>query len=286
MNTSSKISCLPALFIALLLCLLPATGMADTANALKFYEQAKQAYGAGDYREAADLLERAYAEDPDLIYQYNRIRALEANRDYEQALKVLNIYKGPMMRDKDKRFEDVEQIEANLKKSIDAQNGKDPVKDPEKDPEKDPVKDPDKDPEKDPDKDPDKDPEKGPDVDPEGPGTTEETGPSGRKIAAFSLIGAGAVGLGVGTLFSTGVLIPEDDAIRDTQGRIDTTSVKFKRHRAAAIGGLAGGAALAGVGVVLLVTDKSGKKDASSRNLLVTPMLGPDRAGAGLILRF
>ena len=114
MNTSSKTSCLPALFTALLLCLLPATAMADTANALKFYEQAKQAYGAGNYRDAADLLERAYAEDPDLIYQYNRIRALEANRDYEQALKVLNIYKGPMMRDKDKRFEDVEQIEQEV----------------------------------------------------------------------------------------------------------------------------------------------------------------------------
>ena len=62
MDTSSKKSNISALFIAMLFCLIPATGWADTANALKFYEQAKQAYGAGNYREAADLLERAYAE--------------------------------------------------------------------------------------------------------------------------------------------------------------------------------------------------------------------------------
>ena len=84
---------------------------------LDYYEKAKQAFDAEDFQAAADLLEMAYAEDPELIYQYNRIRAFQAMGQHEEAAKVLKIYKNPMSRDPE-NFSDLPQIEAQIKEAL------------------------------------------------------------------------------------------------------------------------------------------------------------------------
>ncbi len=111
------------LALTLSFCTLAALSVPDLAfaqgstenMALKNYEKAKVAYTQGDFALAAELLEKAYAEDPDLIYQYNRIRALQAMKSYDEALKTIDLYRGPMSRDPDQRFSDLEELEAQIK---------------------------------------------------------------------------------------------------------------------------------------------------------------------------
>ena len=183
--------------LATLLCValcLPAFAWADPAKANEFYEQAAVEYEKGNYDNAAELLYRAYAEDTNLIYVYNRILALQAGGRLNDALRELKVYENRMMNDSGKRFEDIQDIKAGLEKRIEAREKEDPeVKDPE-------VKDPDV---KDPDvKDPDvKDPEI------KDPGTVEPASSGGPGVIGWSLMGGGAVVAGVGFLFSTGVLL-------------------------------------------------------------------------------
>jgi len=105
-----------AFVVALVLGACSATAWAALEGANAFYQQALQAYQAGEYHKADKLLQRAYAEDPNLMYPYNRIMALEAAGDYEDALEVLEIYRQPMLEDEKERFDDVVEIEKRLNK--------------------------------------------------------------------------------------------------------------------------------------------------------------------------
>lgn len=97
-------------------CFSATPAFAGEEEAKEYYSQAKDAYQAGEFAEAADLLERAYAEDPNLIYQYNRVLALQAMEEYEEALRVLDIYGNPMR--EDGRFDDIAEIRAQLEEAI------------------------------------------------------------------------------------------------------------------------------------------------------------------------
>ncbi len=100
------------------LCVVGAPGVSHAQTkkerALALYEAATQAYGEAKYREAADLLAKAFVYDNNLIYQYNRILALQANGDYAEALKELEFYEDIMKEDNEQRFTDVPQIKVKL----------------------------------------------------------------------------------------------------------------------------------------------------------------------------
>jgi tetratricopeptide (TPR) repeat protein len=241
---------------------------AKKKRALALYEAATQAYGEAKYREAADLLAKAFVYDNNLIYQYNRILALQANGDYAEALEELEFYEDIMMEDGEKRFSDVPEIKAKLQGQVEAEKIKNASKDPE-DP-KDPV-DP-KDPE-----DP-KDP-----VDPVDP---VEPKPAGNVLptVGYVLVGAGGLALATGGLIATG-LFYEAPAANATPAEILAAEDAFAAQTTASVALLVGGAVLAGTGAVLLVVGGDDSED-SSTAWTITPYVGPDGGGAAVFGRF
>jgi hypothetical protein len=104
-------ACLCCLFVAV-----PATALAGAEEARKHYKEAQQLYRKGEYDRAAELLAKAYEEEPNLTYQYNRIRALQGAEQYEKALEVLKTYKRPFL--DAKGYEDVREIERTLETKL------------------------------------------------------------------------------------------------------------------------------------------------------------------------
>ena len=79
---------------------MPSVAWAGPAEeAAEYYSQATTAYQSGDYLKAADLLDLAFGKNPDLVYKYNRILALQAAGDYDKALADLNAMYSPMKAD-------------------------------------------------------------------------------------------------------------------------------------------------------------------------------------------
>lgn len=263
---------------------LPATAWADeaAAAAAEYYSQATTAYQQGDYRKAADLLDLAFGAKPDLVYKYNRILALQALEDYETALTELNAMYGPMNADRNARFDDIEQIKAQLEAAVAAQQTDTST-------EPDPVVEPDP-------------------VEPIGPAPPPRDGPN---IPAIALIAGGGAVLATGVLFATAILLPGD--VRECLGDKETPSncesyiaegntqaqalVEARHvrrtHRIAAVSLMSAGAIIAGVGVVLLVLDGSNSTasaqapmSAGLDSLRVAPYVSHDGPGAMLQLRF
>lgn len=279
--------------------LVPSVGFADPDRAAQHYEAASEAYQAGDYRKAADLLERAYAEEPDLVYQYNRVLALEAQGDLDEALRVLGIYEDPMVRDEAKRFSDIVTIRERLE-AAQARRAKPEPAEPD---EPDAVE-----PE-----------EETPEVAPE-PGTLDEPPPkvrpeSGPNWLGWGLVIGGGASAGVGALFASGMFasdaVDSVDCVNEASG--GTASLSPQQSRDAlnscypgeltyaaqyqaytadqdTLGGqqtlsivfLSAGAAMLTTGIVLLVLDSG--EDGSRAAL--TPYVGADRAGAAFEMTF
>jgi len=99
------------------LALVSTTAVAGEEEARELFQQAKEAYSNKEYERAAELLKRAYDEEANLTYQYNRIRALQGAGEYEKALEVLKTYETPML-DAD-GFEDIPEIKASLREKLD-----------------------------------------------------------------------------------------------------------------------------------------------------------------------
>ncbi len=296
-------------FISLLLIFLvalPATAFADAASAQVFYENAAKEYGKGNYGQAAELLYKAYVNDANLIYAYNRILALQADKQYTAALKELNVFENQMMKDPDKRFEDVPQIKTKLEdqvKAAAAAKVKDPiVKDPViKDPV---VKDPDV-------KDPDNTVQPIP-----------ETGLNSMEILGLTIAGAGIPVLVVGILFSTGITVSDEvdrvQEVKDSNESLnDAIDIAYTEQECSPstsdeientcrdqyfdekddiIPGeldtavpliIAGGALIIGGGILYLVSgDSPAEADASASNFTIAPYITPTGAGAGFSLDF
>jgi len=285
---------LTALFVAAAMAV-PMPAFADADRAEVFYQQATEAYQEGDLRKAADLLERAYAEDPDLVYQYNRILALEGLEDYAEALRVLEIFEEPMKRDAQDRFDDIEEIRDRL---IKAKKLEDAKNQPKEEPPEDPKED-------------DETPEPGELQDPEEPPAKPESGPN---ILAWSLLGTGVVSATVGGLFA-GAIFAGDAAdnvscVSDNSGGADPVAPTqaavalgecypsaanysaaydtytsdqdtLSSHQILSIVFISAGAALATTGVVLLLTDSDDESTAT-----LGPYIGSDSAGAVFNLDF
>lgn len=254
---------------------------ADPQRAAEYYDQASEAYQSGDLRTAADLLDQAFAEDPDLVYKYNRILALQGLGDYENALAELKALYAPMKADPEARFDDIDQIKAQLESSIAAREA-----------------------------------DQAPDTEAGETATEsdvtlgeEASAPKKSNVPAYALLGGGALAVGVGVLFGTGQLMPAaarqcvgvppgpqqcDDYAREKQltesdARAKADDVRTV-HVITAISLYSVGAVLGAVGLVLLLSD-GGSADASSTStgldsLQVAPMIGANAGGAMLQLRF
>lgn len=289
-----------AIFLAASM-LSPALTFADPDRAAQHYESASQAYQNGDYRKAADLLERAYAEDPDLVYQYNRILALEAQGDHSDALRVLEIYEEPMMRDENKRFTDIGSIKDRLQEAQARRARPEPADNPS-DVERDTT-----------DQGPavgDREPKRGElDDDEPDPQVEAET-----RWLAWSLVGSGALSATAGVLFASGLLasaaVDNVQCVSDATGGADPVGPRESRdalqscypdeatylsglnaytadqsslatQQTLSIVFLSAGAVLATTGIVLLVIDSGDESSAS-----LSPYVGHDGAGAVFEMRY
>lgn len=269
---------------------LPSFAWATPEKAAEYYQQASAAYQRGELREASDLLERAYAEDPDLVYQYNRVLALEGLKDYDEALRVLSIYGDPMRRDDRQRFNDIQEIRKRLedgaaleKKLAEERKQKEqeqnrhtaePVRKIEEPAVKGPVE--------------------------------QET-----PWLAVGLVSAGAVALGAGALFGSGLLVADQrDNTQCVEDNLDagekgsavfdgcnyeepTLSSKrdaynddvdaIETQQTLALVFLGAGAVLAATGVVVWLLDDS---EDSGQTAQISPYVGGDGAGAVLNVSF
>jgi tetratricopeptide (TPR) repeat protein len=260
-------------------------------EAAQHYEDASEAYGQGDYARAADLLERAYAEDPNLIYQYNRVLALQAMGKYKEALKVVDIYENPML--EDGRFDDIQEIRAELEEARAEQvaareEGREDTSDPKA---KDQLSGLD-----------------GQDSDADS-GSEPQVDDSGPNILAWSLVGTGAASLGAAGLFGSTILIsdvadrrdcmePANTSLNacysdfdDPQSQYDSDRDTWGTHRTLTWVFLGvGSTALIGGGVLLLMDANDTEADTSTATagpeVSVTPYVGADGAGGVLRLDF
>ena len=285
----------------------PSVAFAGPDEAARYYEQASEAYEQEEYARAADLLERAYAEDPNLIYQYNRILALQADGKFAEALEVLDIYGNPMK--EDGRFDDIAEIRASLEQAKakaeekakaqaeDEQTGDEAAQDDANDKTAG---------QETADKAQDKTQDQ---TSVEVPGGQIEPADDGPNILGWSLIGVGAASIGAGTLFGLKVFIPEvadrnqrlndGDPRSEVYADFDDPSAQFQADQDAwntnrtlnwTLMGV-GAAALVGGGVVLLLgAQENAEADvplsADNAELRLSPYVGADGAGGVLHISF
>lgn len=261
----------------------------DAADAATFYQQASEAYQAEEYTRADDLLARAYAKDPDLIYQYNRVLANQAKGDFGAALGILDVYQEQMAADPDARFTDIPEIRVNLEKAHAeaeakreaaalAAAGEEDAQDIEI-------------------------------IHLTKLDSDVEDGVSTSQILGWSLVGVGVVGLGASALFGSKVLISDvserfdcenaekpgcyaefgDEVAQDKQFKADQDSWNTQ-NTLTWVSLSVGAAALIGGGVVLYMDyqDEGGAASASTggTKLEWTPYVSADGAGGTFNLSF
>lgn len=292
-------------FLALALLLLmsvPSVAFADAASAQVFYENAAKEYGKGNYGAAAELLYKAYVNDANLIYAYNRILALQADKQYAAALKELNVFEKQMLKDPEKRFEDVPQIKSKLEDQVSASAAAkvtDPVVKKNPDIAVNPI--------------PDSQVEGDPDVI---SSPSPSAGASTGEVLGLTVAGLGLIPLTGGILFSTGIFTSEkyqslardhktpnvidkyspEGKICDVDPGVSCSKVldEFEQDKAEAddhltygiIGIATGAAMIIGGGILYLVSGDSSDEDANASNFSISPYITPTSAGAGFTLDF
>ena len=267
MNSVTRIY--PVVTAVVLLLLVPTTAMGDQQQvddadqALQYYQDAGEAYQQGEYERAAELLERAWERDEQLVYRYNQILALEGAGHYDRALELLDDYQ-PKLADHDD-FGDIDEIRSDLEEAIalrDAEEADDDTTDK---------------------------------IDP--PDDVEPVDQPA-NVLAWSLTGGGAALFSTGLLLSTGVFIGDtidrietaaDDGVQavydDTDYDPDDDLGTLRTHRWLAAGMLIGGAAIGATGAVMLYSTPDSDPDAHTQ-VTLRPMVDIFSAGAMLEARF
>jgi hypothetical protein len=259
-----------AIALAVGLMLVCSVGTAGEEQAREYFKEAKKAYANKEYDRAADLLEKAYAEEANLTYQYNRIRALQGAERYEEALDVLETYEQPLL-DAD-GFEDIPQIKQSLREKTGATTTS----------------------------------EESETTNSESStvGGTPTTEPGGGNSAGsdrspelealgWGLSGVGVASIGVGSLFGSLLLLPPDVRENAREDRVQPENVDLVRsHKTATIVFLtAGTGALVGGGILLYnqLTADGGRarlEDGTGPRVRWRPYAAPDAAGATLEIRY
>ncbi len=307
MTTSLRTKLLAACMVSFMT-LPPSLAIAGPDEADEYYDQASEAYQNGEYARASDLLERAYAEDPNLIYQYNRILALQAMGKHKQALKVLDIYENPMR--EDGRFDDIVEIREEIAEARQKESAGETPKDTEP---REIARDEDADSNAGDQQDEDSSAEVDTPTDPVEPVEPADKGPS---ILGWSLVGGGAASLAMAGLFGSTVLISDvadRRACMEPAGGFDPNCYEadgitgndkqraqfaddqntWQTHQTLTwVFAGVGVAALAGGGYVLYSdgffteTEPDATASAPGSELSVTPYVGADGAGGVLRLSF
>lgn len=282
MKTSVRTKLLSVCIIGLLT-VPPTMAFAGPEEAAEYYDQASKAYQNGDYDEAAKLLRRAFAEDSNLIYKYNRILALQAMGDIDTALEELDIWENRMK--EDGRFDDISEIRAQLEKAqAEANAEKQKAGKEQKEAKEQKAK------------------EQKDQIEPVGP---VDDGPN---YLGWSLVGVGAVGLGTAALFGSTLLIEDVEANlqcsedkgapncypegSDVNALYRDDYDTWETHQTITWVTLGLGAvALVGGGAVLLMDADSGAEadvpvSADNADVSFSPYVGADGAGGVLHISF
>lgn len=248
-----------------------AAGFDNEERAAQFYQEASEAYGAGDYGRAAELLERAFAHEQNLVYKYNQILAIQGLGDYQEALRLLDIYGDPLRLDG--RFDDVDELKEELEQALEAHRESEAAHEAA---------------------------QKEQELAIEPPPAEPAPALQGTNILGWSLIGAGTAALATGALFGSGVLIKDVTArLEDSRTAADEETIygssEFNReddlatlhtHRILTAALVAGGVTAAGAGGVILFLKSGQKRGAAGASLEVAPVINPDMAGAFIRGRF
>lgn len=262
-----------AFALALGLTMIASVATADEEQAREYFKKAKKAYAEKEYDRAAELLKKAYSEEANLTYQYNRIRALQGAERYDEALEVLNTYEKPML--DAKGFEDIPDIKEELQEETGRTGSSASSTSSETS-------------------------ESGASTGGTSPTTgtggsgTEKSGPSpGMQALGWGLSGAGVASIGVGTLFGSLLLLPPDVRENAQNDEVRPENADLVRsHKTATIVFLAAGTgALVGGGILLYnqFTADDGRaqlKDDSGPRVRWRPFATPDSAGATLEIRY
>ena len=277
--------------LTLLLVVPPGVAFAGAEEAREFFKEAKQAYSEGDYERAASLLEKAYSEEANLTYQYNRIRALEGAGKYDKALEVLETYEQPML--DAKGFEDVPKLKASIEKKVekepDGSEAADSLRD---EPESEQADEQDSEEAAATDDDQTTTAEAETDTDDETK-TTAGGDSSGQtmQMLGWGLTGVGIGALTVGSLYGSMLLLPS--GIRTKVQNKDPLSQnqrsRFNTHRTMTAVFLGAGAATAiGGGVILLTQGGKSDSDTSTASRIEDPTVAPfvSHDGGGAVLNF
>ncbi len=289
MTTDSRLANALSLVLTLLLVAPPGVAFAGAEEAREFFKEAKQAYSEGDYERAASLLEKAYSEEANLTYQYNRIRALEGAGKYEKALEVLETYEQPML--DAQGFEDVPELKASIEKKVE--------KDPDDSEAADSLRDeseseqPDEGDSEETASDDEQTTVAETDTDDEA--TTTSGGNSNRQtmqVLGWGLTGVGVGALTVGSLYGSMLLLPSGirKKVQQDQGGLSPDQrSRFNTHRTMAAVFLSAGAATAiGGGVILLTQGGESDSDTSTASRIDDPTVAPfvSRDGGGAVINF
>lgn len=288
MTTDSRFANVLSLVLTLLLVVPPGVAFAGAEEAREFFKEAKQAYSEGDYERAASLLEKAYSEEANLTYQYNRIRALEGAGKYDDALEVLKTYEQPML--DAEGFEDVPKLKSSLEKKAE--------KDPEDSEAADSLREEAESEQTDEDSEETaSDDEQTPvaETDTDDGATTPSGGESNRQtmqVLGWGLTGVGVGALTVGSLYGSMLLLPSDirQKVQQDQGELSREQrSRFNTHRTMAAVFLSAGAATAiGGGVILLTQGGKSNSETSTAASIEDPTVAPfvSRDGGGAVIKF
>lgn len=259
----------------------------DSAAAARYYQQASEAYQSGEYIRAERLLERAYQEEPDLIYQYNRILANEAAGKTEEALGILEEFRVEMLADPDMRFADIDELKGRLETSLDEERAAEEAQEAAE-----------------------AEAAAELEVAEEPQAQVEEVyieADSSPNYLGWTLLGVGAAGLGAAAAFGSTIFISELDErlsceqqgdggcyadYEEPQARYDDDIRVWKAHRTITWITLGVGAAavLGGSLAFYLGGDSAGQEDELSRStttkLEISPLVGAGAAGGSIQLSF
>jgi tetratricopeptide (TPR) repeat protein len=279
-----------ALFLSSILICSTTLATAGTEEAREYYKEAVKLYNAGKFEESARLLKKAYEEEANLTYQYNRIRALQGAGKYEEALEVLKAYEKPML--DAKGFDDIEQIKADLKEQVAAQKSEAETD----------VQAKDSDAEKREARETFTPAQKPQARQTDETGTDAGSKRSPTEIAGWASVGAGAASIGAGTLLASGLLLGFDPQAEDTTPDTDQLTLpqdkydKLQRQKVASFVTFGVGAAAAITGGVLLLTGgqeappaEQGQASADSTKgpeVRLTPLFSSSGGGAQLGIEF
>ena len=251
--------------------LAPATALADDLTdeevAAEYYEEASQAYESGEFDRAADLLGRAFERDPNPVYRYNEILALQGAGNYERALALVDEFEEDLHQVSSK--EDITEIRAELNEAIDARDAERRAAEKANEPDEPAGIEP--------------------------PPASDDA--EGSNLLAWSLIGSGGAALGAGLFFGSGLLIADDvdrleqsadgdDIYTDSEFSYDDDRSTLRTHRILSGALLAGGFVAAATGTTMLILGGGSDTDTGVSSLRIEPTFGADGAGALLGGRF